>query len=211
MTSLKFKVNKVLNRDRKNWPVTVKIIEPRSNNDFSVKWDRGRRVQDSKTEEPVYEFMKQGDTSPPIPQTYVKRDKTGHERVDVVKIQTSDGPIYFPANSQLSVKAEGIKGSEELEEWAEENTAEGEIGVETVIELSRFIDVGKKELERHFEITQSDDKKWYQAPIFWMIGGAIAMGLFLVMAGIGAQKVLSPAAETAAQGAALLALWRGRT
>lgn len=180
-----FTLRKLIRTDRKHWPVTVNKYEIYEDT-LRETQDRGRRVKDQETEEPVYQFRKEEDTTTPIPRKYLKHGSDGHPTLDVVKIQSDEGALFAPVKKEVKISRGDLEEDEDLPE---------DLSVDFVINLSRFINIGKKELERHYEITKQEDTEWYQAPIIWLLLGSIGMGIFMVLAGIGAQKAFEPAAE----------------
>lgn len=189
LDSVIFNLKKALGRDRGDWPVTVEKLEKRGDG-FVEKTDRGRRVKNPETDQPRYEFLKENEDTASIPQSYLETDANGHPKLTVLKVQTESGAQFAPVKKSLEFTAEDV------DDWQQQEDLEADM--DFVVKISRFIEVGKNELERHYEITKTEDKEWYQAPIVWLVGGAVGMGIFYIMAGIGAQKVLDTTASSGA-------------
>ena len=208
---LAFKLRKLVGKDRDKWPVTVDIYTKQGNS-LKKKRDRGRRTIDE-DDGATYQLMRQGHETAAIPQKYFEQDQSGHPKLNLLMVQTQVGPEYYPMEREISFETGDIDKNEEqsILDWLgeqDENASleDFDVGIKFLLNHARSIQVGKNELERHYEITKDENSQWYKAPIVWLVGGAIGMGIFFVLAGIGAQKALTPAAEASSSIVPLLAL-----
>lgn len=176
---LAFKLRSLIGTDRKHWPVTVRKYEIMDNG-FEEKTDRGRRINDPETDEPVYEFLNEQKSTATIPRKYLKWDNQGNRMLEVVKAQTDEGAVFAPVNKELNVNADNF---DELDDE--------EVDMDFIVELSRFINIGKKEIERHYEITKNENRAWYEQPMFLMVSGFIGLGIFLILGGIAYSKMIN--------------------
>jgi len=197
---ISFNVKKLLGRDRNDWPVDVEKHLVYDGDRVETVSDRGRRVKDPESGDPVYEFLNEDDQTISIPRKYLRQGQDGNKVLDVMKIHTEEGPMFSPIERKVTVEADDVKDLET-----------GDVDMDFVIEFSRFIQVGKKELERHYEITKTNDQEWYKAPNVWIVAGIGGMGFFYFLSGLGAQKVLEIANNTGAENLIPLALVSGET
>lgn len=177
---LLFKFRSLIGTDRKHWPVTVRKFEQYGDGLRETAIDRGRRVIDTETDDPVYEFKNESDTTLPISQEDLRKGPDGNPLLEVLKVQTEDGPMYAPLERNLEITAGEI-----------EDLNDKDLDMKFITKMSRFINIGKKEIERHYEITKTEERAWYEQPMFLMIGGFLGLGLFMVFAGIAYSNMIN--------------------
>lgn len=186
LQNITFTIRKLLNRDRNKWPVTVWKLVRRGEN-WEWQKDRGRRTVDKKQDEEKYQFLREPGSTASISYEYLFQGPGGHDTLIVAKPENN---TFVPVKPELEIS----KDETDMDvDWG--NLSEEDIDMNMFVNMGHFIKVAKNELERHYEITKSEDSQWYKAPIVWLVGGAVGMGIFFVLAGIGAQKALAPAAE----------------